>query len=422
MSLRGVLRLDGLVDGHRAVDVLLVPQAVHQHDRHLQRLLRQRLVHGLLAPERVVAGVIEDLPPEADLLEAALAAQLARRPGLHVHVVVVVVARQPLELVLPRRLLAVDVGQVLLAERAVVEPVVAHPAVHHRVHRHRHLERRVRVDERHERQEPVVRDPEDAHLPVGLGHVLHEPVDRVVGVGGVVDGRRVERPVQRPVHHVVALGSVLAAHVLHDADVAVLDDDVGGVVVALQDRAEVRARRVAGERRRVVGRARQQDRPVRRARRHENHRVQLHAVAHRDHHVAPVVVAHAGRDLHLRRRLARKRRVLGRRVLGLGRHGSPEPQRAGAHRREKERARKSPALVLHDCLLAPTLVKVRTLYAGFGQLAPASGLRPPAQPACHSPARAASFITVFQLRAVPRVPSLASMRALVSHDVPMPIG
>src|SRR3546814_20697553 len=63
----------------------------------------------------------------------------------------------------------------------------------------------------------------------------------VVGVGGVVDRGGILRAVQRPVHHVVAFGAVLAAHVLHHADVAVLDDDVGDVVVALQgDRKSTR--------------------------------------------------------------------------------------------------------------------------------------------------------------------------------------
>ena len=97
-------------------------------------------------------------------------------------------------------------------------------------------------------------------LPLRLRDVLHQPVDRVVGVGGVIDRRRIQRPVQRAVHHVVPLGAVFAAHVLHDADVAALDDDVGGVVVSLEDRAQVRAVGVGRQLGGVVGRARQQDR------------------------------------------------------------------------------------------------------------------------------------------------------------------
>src|SRR5206468_59091 len=95
-------------------------------------------------------------------------------------------------------ILIVDVGHHLLAEGAVVEPIVAHPAVDHRVHRHRHFERRMGVDERHQRQESIVRDAKDADLPVALGDVFHEPIDRVVRVGRVIDRRRILRPVQRP--------------------------------------------------------------------------------------------------------------------------------------------------------------------------------------------------------------------------------
>ncbi len=99
-------------------------------------------------------------------------------------------------------------------------------------------------------------------LAVRLGHVLHQPVDRVVGVGRVIDAARVERPAQRAGHHVVALRSVLAAHVLEHADVAVGDEHL---VALRQRRQHVRRLRCARRVRRVVGRARQQDRRVRRA-------------------------------------------------------------------------------------------------------------------------------------------------------------
>ena len=256
----------------------------------------------------------EDLLPHADLLQPPAAPELPRRPRLHERVVVVEVARPPLLLRLAGRLLIVEIRHPELAEGAVVEPVVAHPAVDHRVHRHGHLERRVRIHERHQRQESVVRDAEDADLAVRFRDVLHEPVDRVVRVRRVVHRRRVLRPVHGAVHHVVALGAVLAAHVLHDADVAALDDRLDGVVVAVERRAEVRAlvdpRELVG----VVGRPREEDRRRLRAQgrlRHEDDRVQLHAVAHRDHHLAPHVVEAVVRRHEARRHLARQRRVHG---------------------------------------------------------------------------------------------------------------
>ena len=342
----GVLRLDRVVDRDRAVDVLLIPETVDQHHRDGRRLRRQQLVHRLIAPERVVARMLEQLAPEADLLEPAAAPELARRSRLHEHVVLVVVALPPVHVGLARRFLVVDVAHHLLAERPVVEPVVAHPAVDHRVHRHRHLQRRVRVEERHQRQESVVGNPEDADPAVGFRHVLHEPVDRVVGVGRMIDRGRVLRPAQRPVHHVIAFGAVLAAHVLHRADVAAFDDHVGGVVIALQDRAEMAAVGVARQARRVVGRPRQQDRRASRALRHDHDRVQLHAVAHRDHHDALDVVEAVVHRLERCRRLARQA-GRGGRLLCLRRRWVA--RRGEQHRTERQRKRGESASACDGC-------------------------------------------------------------------------
>ena len=306
----GVLGLDRLVDGDGAVDVLLVPQAPDQHRRHRERLAGQNLVHRLVPPERIVARMRQDLAPEADLLEPALPAQLARRSRLHEHVVVVEVAGPPLGFIRAGRLLLVDVGHVLLTEGAVVEPVVPHPAVHHGVHRHRHLEGRVRVDQRHQRQEAVVGDAEDADLAVALGDVLDQPVDGVVRIGRVVHRRRVLRPVERPVHDVVALGAVLAADVLHHADVATFDDHVGGVVVAGEDGAQVRALCVGGELVGAVGGAGEEDGRAVGALWHQDDGVELDPVAHRDHDLAAGVVEAGSRRAEGVGGLARQRRRL----------------------------------------------------------------------------------------------------------------
>src|SRR5689334_5091911 len=97
----------------------------------------------------------------------------------------------------------------------------------------------MRVDEGHQRQEAVVRNAENADASVSLGNVLHQPVNRVVRVGGMVHVGRVLRPVQRTIHHVVAFGTVLAANVLDHANVSAFDNHVGGVVVTVQDRTEI---------------------------------------------------------------------------------------------------------------------------------------------------------------------------------------
>jgi len=330
-----VLRLEGAVHRERAVDVLLVPEPVHEHHRHRERPCRQQLVHRLLLPERVVRRVLGHLPPEAHLLEAPAPAQLAGRPGLQEHVVVVVVRHPPLRRRVARRFLVEEIRHHLLPEGAVVEPVVPNPAVHHRVHRHGRLQRRVRVEERHQREEAVVRDAEDADTPVALGHVLHEPVDRVPRVGRVVHTGGVQRPAQRAVHHVVAFRPVLAADVLHDPDVALLDDHVGRVVVTLEDGAEVRARGVAGEHVGAVGGPREKDRGPLRSLWHQDHRVQPDPVAHRDHHLAPEVIEVTGWKLERRRRLVRQPlRGGGRRPVWRLRGGRAVRRHAGAEDQE----------------------------------------------------------------------------------------
>ena len=118
----------------------------------------------------------------------------------------------------------------------------------------------MRIDERHQGKEAVVRDPQDADLAVALGDVLHEPVDGVLGIGRMIDGRRILRAAQRAIDDVVPLGAVLAADVLHDADVAAFEDHVEGVVIAVQNRPEVSALGVARELVGVIGRPGQENR------------------------------------------------------------------------------------------------------------------------------------------------------------------
>ena len=71
----GVLWLDGFVDGDCTVDVFLVPEAVYQHHGDFERLRSQNFVDRLITPESVIAGMLDDLPPEADLIQAALSPQ-----------------------------------------------------------------------------------------------------------------------------------------------------------------------------------------------------------------------------------------------------------------------------------------------------------------------------------------------------------
>jgi hypothetical protein len=168
----------------------------------------------------------------------------------------------------------------------------------------------------------VVRDAENADLAVGLGDVVDKPLDRVVGVGALVDRRGILRAVHGAVHHVVTLGTVLAANVLNDADVAAADNHVRGVVVAVDCRPQMRAGSVTGLVVGAVGRAREQDGRVGGAFRDENHRVQVDSIAHGDHGIAALVIEGGCSGLELIGRLAG---VVG--ILGCGSLGACESGR-----------------------------------------------------------------------------------------------
>src|SRR2546425_12383036 len=80
----------------------------------------------------------------------------------------------------------------------------------------------------------------------------------------------VQGAVQGASHHIVALGAVLAAHVLDRPNVSSFDDDFSGVVIAIQDWAKVAAVSVTRQLLGIVGRAREQNRRMLRAFWNEN--------------------------------------------------------------------------------------------------------------------------------------------------------
>ena len=103
------------------------------------------------------------------------------------------------------------------------------------------------VDAGHGREEAGVGHAEDADAAVVVGDVLEQPLDRVVGVAGLVHPGRIRRIVERPVHEELPLAAVAAADVLGDEDVAVGREEA---VVVTHDR-------IAGD---AVRRAREQER------------------------------------------------------------------------------------------------------------------------------------------------------------------
>jgi len=192
-----------------------------------------------------------------------------------------------------------------------VVPVIADPGVDHGVHRNSRLECRMRIEQRHEREEPVVRNAGDADAAVVIGHVLHQPVDGVPGVGRMIDAAAVERASERQIHDVVAFRAVLTADVLVNTHIAVADQRL--VVLAHRHRHQ-RARDLPGVGAflDVVRRARQHDgHRLAGALRDQDHREQLDAVAHRDHLFTARVVIGIRDRVELRRNVVASDRLYG---------------------------------------------------------------------------------------------------------------
>ena len=82
----------------------------------------------------------------------------------------------------------------------------------------------MRIDQRHQRSEAQITAADDPDLAVAFRDMLDQPVNRVVGIGRLVNPRIVQWPDDRAVHHVQALGIVFSADVLVDANVVVLNE------------------------------------------------------------------------------------------------------------------------------------------------------------------------------------------------------
>src|ERR1051326_5429033 len=79
----------------------------------------------------------------------------------------------------------------------------------------------MRINGRDRRKPTVVRDSEDADAAVIVLDVLHQPVDRVVSVGTLIDTLCIFRIAHWPSHHELAFRTVPSANILRHKDVAV---------------------------------------------------------------------------------------------------------------------------------------------------------------------------------------------------------
>ena len=169
----------------------------------------------------------------------------------------------------------------------------------------------MRIHESHQRQKSIVGDSQNANFAVRLRNILHQPIDGVVGIGGVIDWSGVLRAMERAVHHVIAFRLVFAAYVLHHADVPALDNHINGIVITIENWTKMRALRMPGQRVGFIGRTRQQNRCALYPFWNKNHGVQPDSVPHRDHHFASAVVPTARHRLEAGWRFTGKVRIAG---------------------------------------------------------------------------------------------------------------
>ncbi len=145
------------------------------------------------------------------------------------------------------------------------------------------------MEQGHDDGESFVAGADHADAAVRFGDVFHQPVDSVPGIGGVVGAARVVAGVHgRRRHEVGTFGSVFAADVLIDADVARLDEDFIAEREGLDHARALRSRGTGGG---VVRRAGKEDRGTVRPFGDDDDGVELDAVAHGDHDDALLKVA-----------------------------------------------------------------------------------------------------------------------------------
>ena len=163
-----------------------------------------------------------------------------------------------------------------------MQRVVAIEHVGHRSLRRNRLQRRMRIDHAHGREESRVRDAVHAHVAVVVAHVLDQPLDGVPGVSALVGvlraglGRLVRADVNKG-----ALGGKAPTHILAHENKLLAHQPVTEARIATS------IHRVGLE---VVRGPPQEDRVLAGLLRGVHHGEEIHAIAHRNAHFALGVI------------------------------------------------------------------------------------------------------------------------------------
>ena len=92
----------------------------------------------------------------------------------------------------------------------------------------------MRVDGCDCRQPAVIRNAENADLPVVPGNVLDQPIDRVIRVRALVNRLRFLPVAHRAVHQKLSFGTEASANVLEYEDVSIFNQIVVAAIDAVR--------------------------------------------------------------------------------------------------------------------------------------------------------------------------------------------
>ena len=215
-----VAQLRPAVDFPRAPRIFLIPETGHVQVRDERAV---HLIHPcLVLPELVVVGVLDDGVPVRDRAVEVLGVDVRERTEIEVPRIGVVGLEVEVGVgVLVGLFIYGVLERIALAQRAVAVIVVVHPLVRGRCLLRDRFQRRVRVQECHRRGEAIVGDTEHPHLTAVPGHVLDQPLDRIVRVARLARRFRIlEIDFRRQLER--ALRPESPAQVLDHEDVAVL--------------------------------------------------------------------------------------------------------------------------------------------------------------------------------------------------------
>ena len=134
LCIPGVLRFGGQIAVNGAPHVFLIPQSLNPHCGNIQGLRSHDFVEGLRLPKHVVGGMLGNLAPPWQLIEACRAGKITSRSSApEVLVIVPSFPDDGVAITFDCGLIG-EVIEVHLAECAKMEPVVSHPTIDHGTH------------------------------------------------------------------------------------------------------------------------------------------------------------------------------------------------------------------------------------------------------------------------------------------------